>query len=44
MEFGMIGAGKLSRTVAGKRVAALSYYQTRHRDAPRSLDNDGSLA
>jgi hypothetical protein len=31
-------------TQEGKRVAALSHYQTKLRDAPPSLDNDGSAA
>jgi hypothetical protein len=44
MKYGMIGAGTLSRATEGKHVAALSHYQTKFRDAPPSLDNDGSAA
>jgi hypothetical protein len=59
MKFGMLGAGTLSRAIAGhallwrrtgtfaqegKHVAALSHYPTKLRDAPPSLDNEGSAA
>jgi hypothetical protein len=45
MKFGMIGAGRLSRAILGrKHVAALADYQIKLRDAPPFLDNDGSAA
>jgi hypothetical protein len=44
MKFEMIAAGTLSRGIEGRHVAALSHYRTKLRDAPPSLDNDGSAA
>ena len=44
MKFEMIAAATLSRAIEGKRVAALSHYQSKLHDAPPSLDNDGSAA
>jgi hypothetical protein len=44
MKFGMLGVGTMSPAMVSKHVAALSHYQTQHRDTPLSLDNDGSAA
>jgi hypothetical protein len=44
MKLGMIGAGTPSRATEGKHLAALSHYQTKLRDTPASLGDDGSAA
>jgi len=48
MVFGWLTGDALANhrqfTLAGKHVAAQWYYQTKLRDVPPSLDNDGSAA
>ena len=44
MNFGMIGAGTLSRAMEDKHVAALLHCQAQQCETPPCLDHDGGAA